>query len=81
MRKTIHRHSRRSPGPGWLLAVVTVATAVLAALTVTGAESLAQGAASPLAAPRFITLPAGEVQALPQIAPDAEPAGEQVPTF
>ena len=79
MRKTIDRESGRSADPAWLLVVVTVATAVLAALTIGGTEALRQY--GPLAGVADVFAPAPDTQTLPPIAPDAVQASEPVPTF
>jgi hypothetical protein len=84
MRKTLNRESGRSADPAWLLVVVTVATAVLAALAVGGTETLRQDnprqdTAMPVLPDVFA--PAPGAQALPPIAPDAVQATDYVATF
>ena len=84
MSKTIDRQSGRSADPAWLLVVVTVATAVLAALAVGGTETLRQDSPrqdTAMPAVPDVFAPTPGAQGLPPIAPDAVQATEHVATF
>ena len=81
MRKTPTHQPGRLAHSTWVLAAVTVATAVLAALTVSGTGSMRPAASLPEVSDVFAPAPATGVGALPPIAPDAVDASDHVATF
>lgn len=81
MRKMPTHQSGRPAHSTWVLAAVTVATAVLAALAVSGTDSMRPAAAMPEVSDVFAPMPGTGAGGLPPISPDAVDASDHVATF